>query len=406
MDKIIPREGYLDALSHLKNRNLVKVLAGIRRCGKSTILEMLARQIKVEDKTANIIHINFEARKYMSLIDDPLKVDHLLTELIAPDLLNYIFLDEVQNVEGFEKILDGLLVEENVDLYVTGSNAYLLSSEYATILTGRTFTIEVFPYSFKEFILNFPNEKDLDTLFNLYLQIGGFPESVKLWKNNPDDANQYLTELFKAIFTKDIAPKNEIYKQEHFLKVVEFLADSIGSPISTNNIAKALISSGVNITDKTIGKYISSLRESYIFYSAKRYDLKGKKLLKTFGKEYIVDIGLRNAISGNSSLQDLGHKLENIVFLELVRRGGNVRIAKVDNREVDFVVNKLSGETIYYQVSQTILDDNTLKRELASLAEIKDNYKKIILTMDKVDRSINGYQHINLVDWLLDKNQS
>jgi hypothetical protein len=288
-------------------------------------------------------------------------------------------------------------------LYVTGSNAYLLSSELATLLTGRSFEINLLPFSFAEYLDYTGDKTNIEQQFSKYLAVGGFPEALNLAMVNEMYATQYLQQVYKSIFENDISKRHKIYSEESYQQVVRFLTDSIGSSVSANNIANTLTSAGKKIDNKSVTRYISTLVESYLFYEAKRYDIKGKMLLKTQEKYYLVDTGLRHALLGRELTADIGHLLENVVYLELLRREYAVWIGKVDSREVDFVVRGKDGYTKYIQVSHTVMNPETLARELTPFDKVGDHNEKILLTMDWQTGSHNGVKQMNVIDWMLNK---
>jgi len=402
--KNIVRKKYIEKLSALKDQRLIKVITGVRRAGKSTLLLQFQEHLKTNFEVKSIISISLDDPVVRGIADGGWRLIYdYIVSLTKLDIQNYVFLDEIQNVIDFERLLEGLFVIPNVDLYVTGSNAYLLSSELATLLTGRSFEINLLPFSFLEYIESFPENKNTGQLFSKYLQIGGFPEAVILSQVNEIYATQYLQQVYRGIFENDISKRHKIYSEESYQNVVLFLTDSVGSCVSSNNISNSLTSNGKKIDNKSVSRYISTLVESYLFYQANRYDLKGKTLLQTQEKYYLVDPGLRNALFGMELTIDAGQLLENVVYLELLRRDYAVWIGKIDNREVDFVVRGKDGYTKYIQVSQTVMDPITLARELAPFDHIDDHNEKILLTMDWQTGSHNGVKQINVIDWLLNE---
>ena len=311
-----------------------------------------------------------------------------------------MFIDEVQNVPEFEKLLEGLYMHPNIDLYVTGSNAFLLSSELATLLTGRAYEINVLPFSFAEYLEFTGKGTNPDRAFAEYLRTGGFPEAVTLSTEGNHFANQYLQMVFKNIYDNDISKRYTIYAEESYHEVVNFLIDSVGSTVSAGNIAKVLTANKKKIDNKTVSKYIDTLVESYLFYKVNRYDIKGKRHLATLEKYYLVDLGFRNALIGKELVSDTGHLLENIIYLELKRRNNQVWIGKSNNLEVDFVVRNNEGYTQYIQVAQTVQNTITLERELAPFDSIADHHEKLLITMDYDTGTYNGIKKINAIDWL------
>jgi uncharacterized protein len=399
---MIERVLYLNKLRQLKDQNLIKVITGIRRCGKSTLLEIFKNDL-LKDGVAseNIIFLNFEERENLHLTNWTTLYDEIIAK-INPNDRYYIFLDEVQLVKDFERLVNSLFTKKNIDLYVTGSNAYLLSSELATLLTGRYIAINLQPYSFKEYASAFAEEKNIDRLFRKYINESCFPEAVTLSQSNENLVNDYIQSIYDTVIIKDISQRHNLRNVDNLHRIVSFLFDSIGSYVSPTNIAAQLNhNSKKNISHNTIIKYLDFLTQSYILYLAPRYDIKGKELLSTNGKYYVVDLGLKNITATNKYETDLGRKLENIVYFELFRRGGKVYVGKHNDREIDFVVQKANNEREYYQVAYTVNDEKTFNREISAFDRIKDNYPKFLLTLDIDNSSINGIQKINVVDWLL-----
>ena len=401
--KMIERGLYLKRLKKLKDRNLIKVITGIRRCGKSTLLEAFKDELLAEGIShENIIFLNFEERENLHLTNWTTLYDEII-EQVNPNDKYYIFLDEVQLINDFERLVNSLFTKKNIDLYVTGSNAYLLSSELATLLTGRYIAINLQPYSFKEYTLAYSNEKNTDRLFRKYINESSFPEAVTLSQIDENLVNDYLQSIYDTVIIKDISQRHGLRNLDKLHRIVSFLFDSIGSYVSPTNIAAQLNrNSQKKISHNTITKYLSFLTESYILYAAPRYDIKGKELLSTNGKYYVVDLGLKNITATNKYEADLGRKLENIVYFELLRRGGRVYVGKYDDREIDFVVQKANNEREYYQVAYTVTNEKTYKREISAFDRIRDNYPKFILTLDYDNKNINGIKKINVIDWLLE----
>ena len=400
----ILRSHYLDILKVLKGKNLIKVATGVRRCGKSTLMSQFQDVLRAENEAASIISINIDMPDFRFLAEKSWKdVYDYIVEHLKNNVTNYVFIDEVQNVKEFEKLLEGLYVHPNIDLYVTGSNAFLLSSELATLLTGRAYEIHVLPFSFAEFISFTGKSNNLDRAFAAYIETGGFPEAVRLSADGNQFTLDYLQMVFNTIFRNDISARQSIYSEESYLEVVNFLIDSIGSNVSAANIANTLKSNKKPIDNKTVSKYIDSLVESYLFYRVKRYDIKGKQHLATQEKYYLVDLGFRHALLGKELLSDAGHLLENVIYLELKRRNFQIWIGKTNNLEVDFVVRTKEGFTQYIQVSQTVQNPTTLARELAPLNSISDHHEKLLITMDFDTGTYNGIKKINAIDWLIGK---
>ncbi len=401
-DKMIIRETYLNRMVNAKDTDFIKVITGVRRCGKSTLLLMFKDYLLnngVEEK--NIIYINFES----GLFDD-INTYRDLYNYVKEKINNnkmYLLLDEVQNVESWEKAINSFKVDFDIDIYITGSNAYLLSSELSTLLSGRYIEIKIYPLSFKEYLIfnNYDNN-NLDDKFKEYLKYGGLP-AVTLIKNNDELTLSYLTDIYNSIVKKDIIDRNNIKDPILLENILKYVVNNIGSPISSVKISNYLNSNKIVVKSnhQTIDNYLNMLEKSFIVYKAFRADIRNKALLKTLGKYYISDIGIRNIILGYRNV-DEGHILENIVYLELLRRGYKVNIGKLSEYEVDFIAEN-PHNIIYYQVTQTLLDEQVKLRELRSLESINDNYQKIILTLDKlVINDYNGIKIINIIDWLLE----
>jgi uncharacterized protein len=400
----IVRKHYLDKLSVLKDKNFIKVASGVRRCGKSTLMSQFQELLRHENPNVSIIAINMDMPEFRFLADKNWKeiYDYIIKNL-NPKEINYVFIDEVQNVPEFEKLLEGLYVNPKIDLYVTGSNAFLLSSELATLLTGRAFEINVLPFSFSEYLEFTEKNTNTDRAFAEYIQTGGFPEAVRLSAEGNFFVTEYLQTVFRNIFENDISFRHTIYGEESYQEVVNFLIDSIGSPVSAGNIAKVLTANKKKIDNKTVSKYINSLVESYLFYKVNRFDIKGKQHLATQEKYYLVDLGFRTSLLGKELVSDAGHLLENVVYLELIRRNNQVWIGKVNQFEVDFIVRNNDGYTQYIQVSQTVQDKATLERELKPLNMISDHFEKLLITMDYDTGTYNGIKKVNAIDWLQNK---
>ncbi|MBR5238652.1 MAG: ATP-binding protein [Paludibacteraceae bacterium] len=399
---MILRKNYLDILMSLRNQHLIKVVTGIRRCGKSTLLEVLQQQFIDEgvDKSC-IISMSFEQREHSEYTTWQ-EVYDVVVSKIATNQMYYVFLDEVQLIPQFERLIDALFVRKDIDLYVTGSNAYLLSSELATVLSGRYVALNLHPFSFAEYVLAFPEERNLDRLFRQYINNSSFPEAVNLSKNAPQMINAYLKSLYDTVVVKDIVQHNKLRKFANIQNIIQFLYDSVGSVVSPNNIADKLKEfTNEQVSHNTVKKIINYLVESYLIYPVRLYNIKGKRLLASNYKYYVVDLGLKSILQTNGYDSDLGHKLENVVYFELLRRGGEVYAGRSQQGEVDFVVHKPNGFVEYYQVAYTVNDEKTLNREISSLSKIKDIHPKYLLTMDYDTANINGIQKINVIDWLL-----
>ena len=398
---MIIREKYLNKMIMLKDTEFIKVITGLRRSGKSTLMLMykdylLNNQVK-ED---NIIYINFESAMYDD-IKNYKDLYQFVKEKIKKDKV-YLLLDEVQNVESWEKAINSFKVDFDIDIYITGSNAYLLSSELSTLLSGRYIEIKMYPLSFKEFLIfNNYDTINIEDKFNEYLKYGGLP-AITLIKNNDELVLSYLNDIYNSIVKKDIIDRNNLKNTTLLENIIKYLANNIGSPISSTKISNYLNSNKItpNCNHQTIDNYLNMLEKSYIIYKADRTDIKDKSVLKTLGKYYISDTGIRNIILGFRNINE-GHLLENVVYLELLRRGYKVGVGKTYEYEVDFVAEN-PNEIIYLQVSLSISEEKVRDREIRSLENIKDNYEKIILTMDKtINQDCNGIKVTNIIDWLL-----
>lgn len=399
---MIRRQTYIDQLTTLKDIQLIKVVTGVRRSGKSTLFELFRKELVGSGISESCVQqYNMEDPAYSVFPDWKSFCDYIKSKLIS-DRMNYIFLDEIQMLNNFERLLHGLHLLKNTDIYVTGSNAYLLSGELATILTGRAITINMYPFSFVEYLdfmnISSPGEADLIE----YIQTGGFPQALELKKLTYNLYTTYLNDLFTTIIEKDIRPRHTLYGEKSFDDVTRFLADSIGSRVSANSISKTLKSNKISVDDKTISRYISILNDSFVFYPVSRFDIKGKNILKTNGKQYMVDTGFRNVLLGRSGLVDLRHLLENIVYFELLRRGNSVWIGKNTEYEIDFVCKDKEGYTQYYQVTVSMRNETTRDRELRAFNSIKDHNRKTILSLDPEEPVYDGIVCRNVVKWLLE----
>lgn len=395
----IIREEYLKKLFELKDSDLIKVVTGVRRCGKSTLFEQFQDYlIKRGILKEQIIYINFEDYDNEKYLEPKALYEHIKS-LIKPGRKNYIFLDEVQNVKDFQKVVDSLYIKKEVDLYITGSNAYFLSSDLATLLSGRYIEIKMLPLSFKEYVLNSGSKDNLETKYRDYILNGSFPYTLEL-KNNERVVKDYLEGLLNTIVIKDIIQRNNFNDVILFQSVLKYLFDNIGNLVSSKKIADSLTSNGRKVDSKTIERYLNALIESFVIYRASRFNIKGKEYLKSLEKYYVVDIGLRHALLGQSNI-DVGHMLENIVYLELIRRGYDVYVGKYNDLEIDFVA-KDDKNISYFQVAATVRDENVLKRELTPLRSIKDQYSKYLLTLDNdPDTDFDGIQKLNVLEWLI-----
>ncbi|GAA6492324.1 ATP-binding protein [Candidatus Bariatricus faecipullorum] len=396
---VIQRKEYLDKLIAFKDKQLIKVITGVRRCGKSTLLEIYQNWLLEQgtDKE-QIISINFEDIDFEELTDYRKLYSHLKERLVSGKV-TYIFLDEIQHVEDFPKVVDSLYIKKNVDIYITGSNAYMLSSEIATLISGRYVQIEMLPLSFKEYMESTGSMEDRGVKYTDYLENSAFPHTLEL-KGQPDEIRDYLEGLYNTIVVKDIVSRKKITDAMMLKSVLRFVFDNIGNPLSSKKIADTMTSDGRKIDTKTVEKYLEALTESYIIYQAKRYNIKGKQYLKTLEKYYVVDIGLRYMLLGSRQM-DAGHILENVVYLELLRRGYDVYVGKIGSFEIDFVAQNSKG-IWYYQVALSVRDEKTLERELRPLMAIRDHYPKMILTLDEdPEAQYDGIRRINARDWLL-----
>ena len=396
--KRIVRKEYLERLRNLKHKKLIKIITGIRRCGKSTVMEMFRDELLENGVSENqIIFLNFEDYDNKHL-RNPDELYSYIKERLTQKM-NYIFLDEIQRVENFPEIVDSLYIKDNVDIYITGSNSSLLSSEIATLISGRYVEIKMLPLSFTEFVQATKQEKQLSQAYRQYVETSSFPYVIELLQT-PDEINSYLEGIYNTILVKDIIDRKKIADTLVLKSVSQFLFDNIGLELSSKRIADTLTSNGRKSDSKTIEKYITSLEESFIVYKASRYNIKGKEYLKSLEKYYVSDIGLRNFMLGKKAM-DVGHILENIVYLELIRRGYEVYVGKVDDMEIDFVAQNTQGNT-YIQVSASVRDENTLARELKPLKAVRDNYPKILLTLDDdPDGDYDGIIRKNALDWLM-----
>lgn len=396
---MINREEYLNELIRWKDKDLIKVVTGIRRCGKSTLFDLFIDYLKMSGVKSNqIIYINLEDADYD--FKDYKELYHFINEKIISEDNFYVFLDEVQNVPGFQRAVDSLYIKKNVDVYITGSNAYLLSGELATLLSGRYIEIKMLPLSFKEYISAFDNN-NYQQLFLDYMRNGGMPGNINILKSNVNDLDKYLDGIFSTIVYKDIMARNNITDKLLLESVIKYIFDSIGSPISIKKISDTLTSKGISTSNHTVENYITALLESFLVYKAERFDVKGKNLLARDYKYYVVDSGLRSYLLGKKADSDMGHILENIVYLELLRRGYKVYVGKVDDLEVDFVAENRDGLR-YYQVALTVRDEKVLERELRSLQKTGDHYPKTLLTLDMdLETDYDGIRKVNVVDWLL-----
>ena len=394
---MIKREEYLKELRAFREKRVIKVVSGIRRCGKSTLFDLFKEELLADGvEKEQIISFNFETADNYD-IDDFKKLYKAVENRLCPNKMNYVFLDEVQQVREFQRACDSLYILKNVDLYITGSNAMLLSGELATLLSGRYIEIKMLPLSFKEYI-SVKGESDLSRKYRDYLTKSSFPYTLELSRSK--DIHSYLDAIYSSIVLKDIVARKKIADAAMLENVIRFMFDNIGNPCSTTKIANTLKSSGHNISVHTVENYLKALCESFELYKADRYDIKGKQYLRSGAKYYVADIGLRYYLLGQKPA-DLGHILENVVYLELLRRGYEVFVGKSDKSEIDFIaINE--EDTEYYQVALTVRDEKTLLRELAPLESVNDHNGKYLLTLDDDPPcSHNGIKQVNALDWLL-----
>ena len=399
--EIIKRERYIERLKSLRDKKIIKVITGVRRCGKSTLMALFQQELMQSGvKKRQIININFEDYDFLKLRNAKVLFEYISHHL-SKENRNYVFLDEIQHVENYADVVDALFVKDNIDIYITGSNAYLLSSEIATLLSGRYVEIQLLPLSFKEYVFATGDTNNLERKYADYIKFSSFPYAMAFerdWQLTDD----YLNGIYSTIVLKDVVQRNRISDAVMLENVIAFLADNIGNTLSVKKIADTLTSSGRKADVKTIEKYLYALCQSFILYPAKRYNIKGRQLLKTMEKYYLVDVALRNTLLGSKNT-DFGRVLENVVYLELLRRNHHVYVGKTDALEVDFVTANMQ-KVAYYQVAATVLDKITLERELKPLRAIKDNYPKTILTLDTMPVVFhNGIKQQNVLDWLLEE---
>ncbi len=398
---MIQREIYLKALQDWREKQVIKVVTGVRRCGKSTLFQQYINYLLSEGvRQEQIIYINLEDLAYEALLDYRQLYSYIQSQL-SNEGFTYVFLDEAQQCQGFEKAIDSLHIKDKVDLYITGSNANLLSGELATLLSGRYVLIEMLPLSFKEFVSSADLTVPVRESFNRYLRYGSFPYLTQL-DISDSTFRAYIEGIYNTILIKDVATREGIADVSLLEDIIRFLSSSVGSPISAKRISDAINASGRSVSVNTVDKYLKALTESYIFYKAERFDVKGRNLLKTLSKYYIVDTGLRNFLLSNAS-PDLGHQIENIVYFELLRRNYKVNVGKVDDKEVDFVASD-GNQLVYFQVATTVLSEETLSRELQPFRAIPDNFPRMLLTLDDIPAYANheGVHQIYLLDWLLE----
>lgn len=410
MANYINRKEYLDKLLSYKDKDLIKVVSGLRRSGKSTLLELYREYMQKQGIGKRQIQFyNFELpENYLDKTWSDIYFE--IKKKFQTDKTNYVFLDEVQNIPLFEKLVDGLFATENTDIYITGSNAFLLSSELATLLSGRYIEISILPFSFKEYLTARKIETsnkyvNYEALFFDYANETSLPKGVELRENGFDKIYEYLEAIYTTIVEKDITQRHQINDKRAFANIVKFVASNIGNALSPSNISKTLKQDGQNIHHATVEKYLEYLEESFVFYKVNRFDLKGKKQLATQEKYYLVDVGLLNILAGKERITDRGRILENIVYLELLRRGNKVWTGTARNTEVDFVCKTPIGEIEYYQVAWQMTAESTVEREFGALEKINDNYPKYLLTTDSFTQNRSGVRHLNVFNWLLGTNE-
>lgn len=407
MKQYVNRKEYISSLLAFKDKDLIKVISGLRRSGKSTLLSMFRDQLSDLDIEGSQIHTyNFELpENYLNKTWNELYFE--IKEKLIPNKPNYIFLDEIQNIPSFERLVDGLFASENTDVYVTGSNAFLLSSEIATLLSGRFVEISILPFSFKEYLsarkIDFSNKYlNYEALFFDYVNETSLPKGTEIREEGMDKIMEYLEAIYTTIIEKDITQRHQINDKRAFSNIVKFMASNIGSALSPNNISKILKKDGQTIHHSTVEKYLDYLIESFVFYKVNRFDLKGRKQLATQEKYYLVDVGLLNILMGKDRISNRGHILENIVYLELLRRGNKIWTGTDRTSEVDFVCRTPLGDINYIQVAWQLSDEKTMEREFSALEKIKDNYPKLLLTTDSYTQNRSGIKMLNVFQWLLD----
>jgi predicted AAA+ superfamily ATPase len=406
MSSYIYRTEYLSKLLSYKDKNLIKVVSGLRRSGKSTLLNLYREElIKKGIGKKQIQFYNFELpENYLNKSWSDLYFD--IKKKMQQGKTNYIFLDEVQNISNFEKLVDGLFASAETDVYITGSNAFLLSSELATLLSGRYIEISILPFSFKEYL----TAREIDTnnkylnyelLFFDYVNETSLPKGIELREEGFDKIYEYLEAIYTTIIEKDITQRFQIRDKRAFTNIVKFVASHIGSPLSPTNISKSILQDGQKIHHSTVEKYLEYLESSFVFYKVHRFDLKGKRQLATQEKYYLVDAGLLHILVGKDRTTDRGHILENTVYLELLRRGNKIWTGNGRNTEVDFICKTPTGDIEYYQVAWQLTDEQTTQREFTALERIQDNYPKIVLSTDSFTQNRSGIRHQNVFTWLL-----
>jgi predicted AAA+ superfamily ATPase len=395
---MIERQIYMQKLKDFKDMQIIKVITGIRRCGKSTLLLMFQAFLRESGvKRENIISINFEDMAFSHLQEYKELYQYILSKINNSERF-YVFLDEIQNVANFQKVVDSLFLKTNLDIYLTGSNANMLSSEISTLLSGRYVEVDMLPLSFKEYVSSKDDTSNLNKLYSEYLENSSFPMSLQM--QNREQIDAYLQGVYNTVIMKDILSRNRISDPMMLESVIRFMFDNIGNILSTKKIADTMTSAGRKIDVRTVESYINALMNAFIVYQAKRYDVKGKQYLKTLEKYYVVDIGLRYSLLGFRNV-DFGHILENVIYLELIRRGYKVYVGKIGDLEIDFVAENQHG-LHYFQISATVRDSQTLERELRSLKKLRDSYPKYVLTLDEdPERDFDGIRVVNALEFLI-----
>lgn len=410
MEKYTSRKEYIGKLLSYKDKDLIKVVSGLRRSGKSTLLELYREALlRLDIGKRQIQFYNFELpENFVNKSWDDIYFD--IKKKLQTDKPNYVFLDEVQNIPLFEKLVDGLFATKNVDVYITGSNAFLLSGELATLLSGRYIEISILPYSFNEYL----TARNIDTsnkylnyepLFFDYVNETSLPKGVELREEGNDKIHEYLEAIYTTIVEKDITQRHQINDKRAFENIIKFVASNIGNALSPNNISTTLKQDGQSVHHSTVEKYLEYLTASFVFYKVNRFDLKGRKQLATQEKYYLVDMGLLNILAGKERTTDRGHILENVVYLELLRRGNKIWTGTSRNSEVDFVCKTKTGDIEYYQVAWQMTNEKTVEREFGALEKINDNYPKFLLTTDGFTQNRRGVKHLNVFNWLLETNE-
>lgn len=410
MEKYTNRKEYIDKLLSYKDKHLIKVVSGLRRSGKSTLLEIYRDALlRLGIGKRQIQFYNFELpENFVNKSWNDIYFE--IKKKLQTDKPNYVFLDEVQNIPLFEKLVDGLFASKNVDVYITGSNAFLLSGELATLLSGRYIEISILPFSFNEYLTarnidTSNNYLNYEPLFFDYVNETSLPKGIELREEGYDKIHEYLEAIYTTIVEKDITQRHQINDKRAFENIIKFVASNIGNALSPNNISTTLKQDAQSVHHSTVEKYLEYLTASFVFYKVNRFDLKGRKQLATQEKYYLVDTGLLNIFAGKERITDRGHILENVVYLELLRRGNKIWTGTSRNSEVDFVCKTKTGDIEYYQVAWQMTNENTVEREFGALEKINDNYPKFLLTTDGFTQNRSGVKHLNVFNWLLDTHE-